>query len=149
MVSGVVQRCLRIFMDHCKAHGCPCMASFKMLCRYHTDANPKDWPFVSEQLNKNVRLLKAIGWAMTDGRYRDNERVRETLTRLIGEYPELEPLPEDTAMTWAYRALAWLSRICRPMKHSEMAGQIRIAAIRQKYFPKTIEEIKEAISEKC
>lgn len=130
-------------MNLCKAHGCPCLGSLKSLCRYHTDANPKDWPFVSEQLNKNLRLLTAIGWAMTDGHYRDNKTARETLTRLSGEYPDLQPLPDDTAVTWAYRAIAWLSRICRPVKHSDMTGRMRIEAIRKQYFPKTYDEFQD------
>lgn len=80
---------------------------------------------------------------MTDGHYRDNKTAREALTRLSEEYPDLQPLPDETAVTWAYRAIAWLTRICRPIKHSDMTGRMRIKAIRRQYFPKTVEEFKE------
>lgn len=131
-------------MDNCKANGCPCPATLHHLCTYHNEAIPKDWGFVTEKLNQNLRLLKAISWAYETGRYRDNETVRKTLTRLTGEYPDLEPYSDDSAMTWAYRAVAWMSKQCRPVSYGDMTGKIRISAIRQKYFPKTVEEFKEA-----
>lgn len=121
-------------MELCKANGCPCLPYQKRLCRYHHDAaDPKDWPFITEQLKKNVRVLRAIHWAMTDGRYRDNEYCRKTLARLSGEYPDLAPKDEETAMTWAYRALGWMSKNVRPVRDSEALRKLKAAKDKTKY----------------
>jgi len=117
-------------METCKAHDCPCGIYQKKLCRYHFDADPKDWGFVTNELKKNVRLLKAIHWSINEGRYKDNEYCREALTRLTGEYPELEPLETDSAMTWAYRAMAWLSRKVSPIKYGDVARKIHFPRVR-------------------
>jgi len=120
-------------MELCKAHGCLCLGTHKRLCRYHVEVDAKQWPFVTEQLKKNERLLKAIKWSMTDGRYKDNETARKTLTRLAGEYPDLVPLADDCSMTWAYRAIAWLTRAVRPVKYGDMVDKFSKAVDKSNY----------------
>lgn len=114
----------------CKAYGCPCGEMSKRLCRYHLDADPKDWGFVSKKLNENQTLLKTIQWAMTEGRYKE-----DTLTPMLGEtYLHLHPKDKESSVVWAYRALAWLSKEVKPVKYGEASIDAlkRISDLREK-----------------
>jgi len=71
--------------------------------------------------------LSAIKWAESEGHYQDYERMTESLTRLIEEYPQLLLLPGETARVWAARARSWLSREIRPVRYSDMVARLRRA----------------------
>jgi len=116
----------------CTARGCICLGTIKGLCYYHSDAEPKDWPGLTEQLKKNVAVLSAIKWAESEGRYQDYKRMNESLTRLIEEHVELLPLENETAMVWAYRARAWLSRKIRPERYSDAVRKLKMATDKSK-----------------